>query len=286
MSEYKCQEPGCHFHIGIGGPTITDLDIELQDYYDQGVEEHYQMHEEQKRETTARMVAALFRSQLQERDKDCRVCGGEFSTARKSMAAPTILHLDPAKDGLEYLARVHRVCEIDLALRAGHPAVKRMLEQNRELAKRSLVEQADHSGGFKAVAEVSRGGFVGVDVVLGSVVKHEVRTGVNPQRVSVSVQPTVGADVHLEATASLDLVEQDLLEGIKRFAVNVKLSRDVSNGMNESPHQFSLSVDAPNGTVVSTPESTERGQTPTSSEAEMPSAVAPAEGGETNDPDQ
>lgn len=56
MSEYKCQEPDCNFHIGIAGDLATDLDFEQQDYYDQEVEEHYQMHEEQKDEKAQRMV--------------------------------------------------------------------------------------------------------------------------------------------------------------------------------------------------------------------------------------
>lgn len=55
----------------------------------------------------------------------------------------------------------------------------------------------------------------------------------------------------------------------------------VSDCVDESAHDASLSVDAPHCAVVSTPESTERDQTPTSSEKEMPSAVAPAEGDET-----
>lgn len=50
MNEYQCQEPGCHFHIGIAGDLVTDLDFEQQEYYDQEVEEHYRMHAEDKAE--------------------------------------------------------------------------------------------------------------------------------------------------------------------------------------------------------------------------------------------
>lgn len=48
MSEFKCPEPGCDYHVGIGGPVVTDEDFELQDYYFQEIEEHQQMHAEQK----------------------------------------------------------------------------------------------------------------------------------------------------------------------------------------------------------------------------------------------
>lgn len=45
MNEFKCQELGCGFHIGIAGDLVTDADFEAQDYYDQEIEEHQQMHE-------------------------------------------------------------------------------------------------------------------------------------------------------------------------------------------------------------------------------------------------
>lgn len=49
MSEFKCAEPGCEYHVGLGGPVVTDEDFEQQDYYFQEIEEHQQMHDEQKR---------------------------------------------------------------------------------------------------------------------------------------------------------------------------------------------------------------------------------------------
>ncbi|GGL83212.1 hypothetical protein [Glutamicibacter protophormiae] len=80
---------------------------------------------------------------------------------------------------------------------------------------------------------------------------------------------------------------------VKKFAhCNVKGSKDqvrvcfssddVGSVEIHFGHQISLSVvGAPDGAGVGTSESTERGQTPTLSEKEMPSAVAPAEGDET-----
>jgi len=44
MSEFNCPEPGCGFHIGIAGDLVTDEDFEAQDYYDQEIEVHQQMH--------------------------------------------------------------------------------------------------------------------------------------------------------------------------------------------------------------------------------------------------
>lgn len=64
MSEYQCQEPGCHFHIGIAGDLVTDQDFEQQDYYDQEVEEHYQMHEEHKRVSRGERVEQVAAGKL------------------------------------------------------------------------------------------------------------------------------------------------------------------------------------------------------------------------------
>lgn len=47
MSEFKCAEPGCDYHVGIGGPVVTDDDFERQDNYFLEIEEHQQMHEKQ-----------------------------------------------------------------------------------------------------------------------------------------------------------------------------------------------------------------------------------------------
>ncbi|WP_413456033.1 hypothetical protein ACLQ8T_06025 [Glutamicibacter sp. FR1] len=47
MSEFKCAEPGCDYHVGISnGPNLTPEDWESEDYYFQEIEEHQQMHRE------------------------------------------------------------------------------------------------------------------------------------------------------------------------------------------------------------------------------------------------
>ncbi|MGP5381599.1 hypothetical protein ACTXL8_05365 [Glutamicibacter arilaitensis] len=45
MSEFKCPEPGCNYHVGnSNGPNLTAEDWETEDYYFQEIEEHQQMH--------------------------------------------------------------------------------------------------------------------------------------------------------------------------------------------------------------------------------------------------
>ncbi|MGP9489649.1 hypothetical protein ACT3UD_17005 [Glutamicibacter sp. 287] len=46
MSEYQCQEPGCSFHIGIGGELSTAEDYEQQEYYENEIEEHIRSHDD------------------------------------------------------------------------------------------------------------------------------------------------------------------------------------------------------------------------------------------------
>ncbi len=75
--------------------------------------------------------------------------------------------------------------------------------------------------------------------------------------------------------------QRNIKGGKDRIRVRTRVEDDGSVE-NHCGHQISLSVvDAPDGAGVGASESTERGQTPTSSEKEMPPAVAPAEGDET-----
>lgn len=322
MSEYKCQEPGCNFYIGTGGILATELDSKQYYYYSQEVQNHFQMHDEQKREKATRMVAVQFRSQLQERDKVCRLCGGEFSTARKSMAAPTILHLDPAKDGLEYLARVHRVCEIDRPLRAGHPAVKRMLIENYEISlggtvpmgpKKARIHPRNGNGWIKTSDRPLASGLNRhvVRIKLDAAVPSNVVLQHFDRSVEISVSGVGVGEYHVSVgrddQGSLGITSDFLTNGRKEHGLafdSESMAHDAFNSRHGqvvqdldifgakvandhfSGHEFSLSVGAPNGAGVGASESTERGQTPASSEKEKPSAVAPAEGGETNNPER
>ena len=53
MSEFKCEEPGCEYHVGISnGPNLTAEDWEAEQYYVQEIEEHQQMHKEEPRTET------------------------------------------------------------------------------------------------------------------------------------------------------------------------------------------------------------------------------------------
>ena len=45
MSDYKCPEPGCDYHVGFAGQCVTDEDFEQQDYYFEEIEQHIQSHE-------------------------------------------------------------------------------------------------------------------------------------------------------------------------------------------------------------------------------------------------
>lgn len=293
MSEYKCQEPGCNFYIGTGGILVTVLDFKKYYYYSQEVQDHFKMHDEQKREKAARMVAVQFGSQLLERDKVCRVCGGEFSDARKSMAAPSILHLDLDNAGLQYLARVHRVCEIDRALLARHPAVKRILAENYEMSlggtapKKTKSHPPQEGRWLKADDQPSAGGDQATSVDDGSTLEEGDSASQVP---SVKTDRCAGGN-EKGGRVSIDVFEIQsrdtvLLESLNNTLLDIRkfLVRNVDGGpvVSNMSHEVSLSVDgAPDGAGVGASESTERGQTPTSSEKEMPSAVAPAEGGET-----
>lgn len=63
MSEFKCLEPGCEYHIGTGGVIDTEEDFVQQEHYFQEVEEHQRMHEGLKREKTQRVAASSFLGQ-------------------------------------------------------------------------------------------------------------------------------------------------------------------------------------------------------------------------------
>ncbi|WP_313812396.1 hypothetical protein [Glutamicibacter sp.] len=159
MSEYQCEEPGCYFHIGIGGQVITDDDFEQQDYYNQEVEAHYQMHQEQNRDKAMRKAAAPFKRELRDRDKVCRVCGGEFSVDRKSTTSSTIMHLDPSVCSMIHLAMVHQGCLMNVALTEGNAVQRRIMVENFEMSlgghvpmgpKKTLTHPRNDSGWAKS----------------------------------------------------------------------------------------------------------------------------------------
>jgi len=53
MSEYKCPEPGCEFHIGSPGEVLTEEDYDAQMYYFGETQDHEQMHRKQREEAIA-----------------------------------------------------------------------------------------------------------------------------------------------------------------------------------------------------------------------------------------
>lgn len=70
MSEFKCPEPGCDYHVGISnGPNLTAEDWESEQYYFQEIEDHQQMHE-QSREVATSEVSSRLRAHWLRADVD------------------------------------------------------------------------------------------------------------------------------------------------------------------------------------------------------------------------
>lgn len=262
MSEYKCQEPGCNFHIGIAGDLVTDLDFEQQDYYDQEVEEHYQMH----------------KSEADNEKQD--------SYWVKVLPATAEL-LD--RHGL---MQAHRNV-------SGHevpnPLFKPLADSCRmQTLDGDMLNMVRLSPFSAAAREFELGSVPANDPVGSGRESFELgqQRGIGTSRfVLHNANGGVLADVEFDSTTAVSLDAQ--ADGGIRLCLSpaadsfdervsdprVSLQSKVTIDKNDGFHDASLSVDdAPNGAVVSTPESTERGQTPASSEKEIPSAVAPAEG--------
>lgn len=253
MSEYQCQEPGCNFHIGIAGGLVTDLDFEQQDYYDQEVEEHEQMHA----------------SEADNEKQDDYFVNVDPSTAawldyhglmrswqnKSGQAVPNPLHV-PARTisdvvGSPFAARYKEVefgsvpVELPVVARLGIP---------------ELCQQINIGSGVRIIV-------AGPDLgVIGDVEG-------NHGAAELTDRERDGSGRAFIKPFSDALNECECQCGRRHDSV-MPVDRDLHI-------QISLSVGAPSGAVVSTPESTERGQTPTSSEKGKPSAVAPAEGDET-----
>ncbi|WP_346921898.1 hypothetical protein [Glutamicibacter creatinolyticus] len=314
MSEYKCQEPGCHFHIGIAGALVTDEDFEQQAYYDQEVEDHYQTHEAKKHQRDA----DPFRSLLLQRDKVCRLCGGEFPLDRRSKWSPTIMRLHPTLVGAMWLVLVHRPCEIDQASLDGHPAVKRLRAENLELQLGGSVSMGRKKaptrpkGGTGWVKTSDQPLSAGLDrevtsIKLDASVPGNVLLQHVNGRVEISVAGVGVREHHVrirrDDQGSLCITSDFLTNGRNEHGLALDgepMPHDALNGRHGqvvqnlnvfssevtddhfSGHKTSLSVDTPNGAVGGTPESTERDQHPARAGRKKPSAAATAEGNETN----
>lgn len=84
MSEYKCPELDCNFHIGFAGQVVTDEDFEQQDYYFEEIEQHAIRHEEQKRLARCGVVEQISAGHLATKHigSQIRVLGEELELLR------------------------------------------------------------------------------------------------------------------------------------------------------------------------------------------------------------
>lgn len=270
MSEFKCAEPGCDYHVGISnGPNLTPEDWESEDYYFQEIEDHQQMHEESKRDKAARMVAAQFRGQLEERDKMCRVCGEVFESEPSSYwsaARAKIFRLDDVMMGVDYLALIHRSCVLPIAMRvARHPLLQKMIEENKardlEVTRESEPNAVPGDVAGSAVARISEFGQqcrVGIDIFPVRFVELDLRSSPDIER--NDCVPTASGEGNHTIRIFLEPFADARLEGQGRGRMqrgsHVPVDGDVQV-------QISLSVGgAPRGAVGGTSESTERDLTP------------------------
>lgn len=260
MSEFNCPEPGCMFHIGIAGDLVTSEDFEAQDYYDQEIEEHQQMHEKQKSEE-AKRSDANFDLKL---DQAITAAEAEFEAAKEK--------LDTVAQKIAFEIAVGGDLQGPrydyLLVRDRSATAVGAVGALRKLKKELSSAQTGEDSAYKEGSSGSRVPRVETD--------RRSRGNEKGGRVSVSV---------------LDLNSRDtvLLESINNFLLDIRqiLVRQIDGGpvVTDVPHEISLSVDgAPYGAGVGTSDSTERGQTPDSPEMKVPSAVAAAEGDETNNP--
>lgn len=243
MSEFKCLEPDCEYHIGLGGPVVTDEDFEQQEYYFQEIEEHQQMHEALKLETK----------------------GGDSGMS-------------------ESKCQVARVQELllndDVMLVESDNLTGTVILNPRSTYLYSVTVDRDLPVAFKICPVIPERGFVRVDYRIETVLEENIRLVVQPEAVHPATSILERFNVKVEGPIFGELLENERFQGCQLFIIKIDDNSFPANGVNEFPHESSLSVGVPNGTVGGTSESTERDQTPDVGEKKKHPAVTAAGCGE------